>query len=93
MQYFGTQDALADFTQLDLWSKQGKIKTIATKLSEHYPFYVEVLALMDQFSDNVWENILNYVYEVTMKLVDINQNHDILADEMKTLQELKKSIV
>lgn len=93
MQYFGTKDALADFTTLDLRSKQWKVKAIATKLSEHYPFYVEVLALMDQFGDKVWENILNYIYEVTMKLVDINQNHDILADEMNRLQELKKTIV
>jgi len=93
MQYFGTQDALADFATLDLWSKKWKIKAIAIKLSEKYPFYVEVLALMNQFGDKVWEKILNYVYEVTMKLVDINQNHDVLSDEMKNLQELKKTIV
>jgi hypothetical protein len=48
---------------------------------------------MEQFGNKVGENILTYVYEVTMKLVDINQNHDILADEMKKLQELKKTIV
>jgi hypothetical protein len=87
-----TKSALADFATLDLRSKQWKIKAIATKLSENYPFYVEVLALIDQFGDKVSENILNYVYEVTMKLVDINQNHDILADEMKNIQDLKKTI-
>lgn len=93
MQYFWTKDALADFTSLDVAAKQWKIKAICEKLSSHYPFYGEVSALFEQFGSKVWENILDYVYEVTMKLVDINQNHDILADEIQTLQELKKTIV
>ncbi len=87
-----TKDAIKDFTTLSLEKKQSKVKAIATKLADSYPFYAEVLALFDRFGSKVSENILDYVYEVTMKLVDVNQKHEILGDEMEKLQELKKTI-
>lgn len=87
-----TKGALQDFAGLSLEQKRAKIQAIADKMAEKYEFYAIVRDMFVEFDAKIWENILDYVYEVTMKLVDVNQNHTILADEIQNLEELKKNI-
>jgi uncharacterized protein YjaG (DUF416 family) len=87
-----TKGALDDFASLGLEQKRAKIQTIVEKMADVYPFYAQVRDMFVEFDSKISENILDYVYEVTMKLVDVNQNHTILADEMETLEKLKQTI-
>jgi hypothetical protein len=87
-----TKQALENFADLSLDKKQVKIYAISVKLANIYPFYTLVRDMFDEFGTKISENILDYIYAVTMKLVDVSQNSKILSQEMQNLQKLKKSI-
>lgn len=91
MKDFDTQNAKEGFTWLSYDEKLSKVKFIVNLLKSKSPFFAEINNLFKS-NQKISEEILDYLYDVVMKLVDVQSNDAVIKEWKMKLKEIKVSM-
>ncbi|MFA5747614.1 MAG: hypothetical protein WC872_00705 [Candidatus Absconditabacterales bacterium] len=91
MKDFNVPNAKENYVGLSYDEKLSKVKFIINLLKSKSPFFAEISNLFKS-NQKISEEILDYLYDVVMKLVDVQSNDAVIKEGKMKLKEIKVSM-
>jgi hypothetical protein len=91
MKDFNVPNAKENYVWLSYDEKLSKVKFIINLLKSKSPFFAEISNLFKS-NQKISEEILDYLYDVVMKLVDVQSNDAVIKEWKMKLKEIKVSM-